>query len=85
MFGSSRSDAPATRGRGGGIYVVVEDPDAHCQHARDAGAEIIRDLQGTDYGSREYSARDPEGNEWYFGTYQPFAVDHETETAAQTA
>ncbi|MGH2960652.1 MAG: VOC family protein, partial [Solirubrobacterales bacterium] len=25
----------------------------------------------TDYGSRDYSARDPEGNMWSFGTYLP--------------
>src|SRR5213076_3531319 len=76
MLGSARAAAPATRGKGGGIYVVVEDADAHCAQARDAGAEIIRDLNDTDYGSREYGARDLEGNVWNFGTYQPFAFDH---------
>jgi len=25
------------------------------------------------YGSREYAARDPEGNVWAFGTYRPQA------------
>ena len=25
----------------------------------------------TDYGSRDYSARDLEGNLWSFGTYEP--------------
>jgi hypothetical protein len=25
-----------------------------------------------DYGSTEYSARDPEGNLWSFGTYDPY-------------
>jgi hypothetical protein len=24
---------------------------------------------------------DPEGNTWYFGTYQPFTFDHEAEQA----
>jgi uncharacterized glyoxalase superfamily protein PhnB len=85
MLGSARSEAPATRGRGGGIYVVVEDPDAQCARAREAGAEIVRDLNDTDYGSREYAARDPEGNVWSFGTYQPFAVEHEAAAAATTA
>jgi uncharacterized glyoxalase superfamily protein PhnB len=59
---------------GGGIYVVVEDVDAHCERARAAGAEIFRGPDDTDYGSREYGARDPEGLTWHFGTYQPFAV-----------
>jgi len=82
MLGPPQPDLPATRGGGGGIYIVVEDADVHCNRAGDAGAEISRDLQDTDYGSRAYSARDPEGNEWHFGTYQPFAVSHEVETAA---
>jgi uncharacterized glyoxalase superfamily protein PhnB len=85
MLGSSRPDAPATRGGGAGIYVVVEDADAHILRAQDAGAEILRDLQDTDYGSRDYSARDPEGNAWNFGTYQPFAFQSEAETARQPA
>jgi uncharacterized glyoxalase superfamily protein PhnB len=25
------------------------------------------------YGSREFSSRDPGGNAWSFGTYDPFA------------
>jgi uncharacterized glyoxalase superfamily protein PhnB len=29
------------------------------------------DLRDTDYGSREYSVRDPEGHLWSFGTYNP--------------
>lgn len=55
----------------GWIYVAVEDPDAHCERARAAGANIIRELEDQDYGSRDYSARDPEGNIWSFGTYNP--------------
>ena len=54
-----------------GVYVYVEDVDAHYARARAAGAEIVRPLQDTDYGSREYSVRDLEGHLWSFGTYQP--------------
>ena len=36
-----------------------------------AGAEILQELKDEHYGSRGYMARDPEGNEWYFGTYRP--------------
>jgi uncharacterized glyoxalase superfamily protein PhnB len=85
MLGPAREGVPATRGKGGGIYVVVDDPDEHCARARDAGAEIVRDLNDTDYGSREYGARDPEGNAWNFGTYQPFAFDPETAAASTSA
>jgi uncharacterized glyoxalase superfamily protein PhnB len=54
------------------IYVVVPDPDAHFEQARAAGANIVRPLTDEDYGSREYSARDVEGNLWSFGTYDPY-------------
>jgi uncharacterized glyoxalase superfamily protein PhnB len=76
MLGSAKGDIGATRGRGGGIYIFVDDPDSHAQRARAAGAELIREPNDTDYGSREYGARDPEGNVWSFGTYQPFEFDH---------
>lgn len=85
MLGSAGAEMPAARGRAGSIYVVVDDPDAHCAQARAAGAEITRDLHDTEYGSREYGAKDPEGNSWYFGTYQPFAFDHEGEQAKASA
>ncbi|MFD0904687.1 VOC family protein [Actinomadura sediminis] len=52
-------------------YVVVTDPDAHHDRAKAAGAEIFRELADQDYGSRDYAARDLDGNEWYFGTYRP--------------
>lgn len=55
------------------IYVAVEDLDAHCERARAAGAEIVMEPFDTDYGSRDYSARDLEGNVWSFGTYRPEA------------
>ena len=65
----------AEAAHGGGVYVVVPDLDGHCARARDAGAEIVREPNDTDYGSREYGARDPEGLAWHFGTYQPFAIE----------
>jgi len=57
-----------------GVYLSVEDLDAHFERARAAGANVTRELQNTDYGSREYSARDPEGLHWHFGTYVPQAA-----------
>jgi uncharacterized glyoxalase superfamily protein PhnB len=53
------------------LYIVVDDPDAHHHRARGAGAEIVLGLRDEDYGSRGYTARDPEGNLWSFGTYRP--------------
>lgn len=54
-----------------GVYVTVADPDAHHRRAGQAGVEIALPLTDQDYGSREYTARDLEGNLWTFGTYTP--------------
>ncbi|MGW7267287.1 VOC family protein [Streptomyces sp. NPDC054842] len=54
-----------------GVYVVVDDVDAHHQQAVDHGAEILMPPTDQDYGSRDYMARDLEGNIWSFGTYTP--------------
>jgi uncharacterized glyoxalase superfamily protein PhnB len=73
MLGSSGAGDPQFETRQSSIYVIVDDPDALHDRAKAAGAEITRELQDTDYGSREFSARDPEGNAWSFGTYDPWA------------
>lgn len=54
-----------------GLYVHVDDIDAHFARAKAAGAAIVRELADTPYGSREYSCRDPDGHLWSFGTYHP--------------
>ena len=56
-----------------GLYLIVEDVDAHAERARAAGASIILEPRDQDYGGRGYSARDPEGNVWSFGSYDPWA------------
>lgn len=68
-FGSKDPDAESSPA---GVYVVLEDVDAHYAHAREKGAGIFREPVDQDYGSREYSARDLEGNRWSFGTYDPY-------------
>jgi uncharacterized glyoxalase superfamily protein PhnB len=40
----------------------------HGNHAVVDNEEVIRELCDTDYGSREYGAKDTEGNSWFFGT-----------------
>ena len=82
MLGSARDDDWGTLVKPvadvgactGAAYVVVSDVDAHCARARAAGAEIVRELENTPYGSREYAARDPEGQVWSFGTYDPWVA-----------
>lgn len=55
------------------IYVVVDDVDEHAERAEEAGAEILLPPEDKDYGGREYTARDPEGNVWSFGGFDPYA------------
>ena len=72
MLGSDRGDdeqsVPCRPGTLG-VYVVTSDPDGLFARATAAGAEVITGLHDTDYGSRDFSVRDPEGNRWSFGTY----------------
>ena len=77
MLGSYKEDVfqyKTPRQAGGvtqAVYVYVPDIDAQFARAKAAGAEIVVPLKDTDYGSREYSARDLEGHLWHFGTYLP--------------
>ena len=83
MFGSARDDewgrfvkpVAALGVATGAAYVVVSDLDAHAVRAKAAGAEILYGPRDTDYGSREYAARDPGGQVWSFGTYDPCAQE----------
>lgn len=52
-------------------YLVVDDVDAHHQRAVEHGADVVMPPTDQDYGSRDYVARDIEGNIWTFGTYAP--------------
>lgn len=71
-------DAPMTTvAKAGGntqaSYVVLDDVDGHAARAQAEGAEIFMQPADQDYGGRSYSARDPEGNVWSFGSYDPWA------------
>jgi len=51
-----------------GLFVHVDDVDAHYERARAAGARIDSAPVDQPYGQREYGARDPEGHRWWFAT-----------------
>jgi uncharacterized glyoxalase superfamily protein PhnB len=73
MLGSARpaaEDSWPVQPGSFGCYVVTDDPDALFARATAAGAEVISGLHETDYGSRDFAVRDPEGNRWSFGTYR---------------
>ena len=54
-----------------GIFLVVDDVDAHHARAIAAGATEVYPPESTEWGARRWRARDSEGHEWSFGTYQP--------------
>jgi uncharacterized glyoxalase superfamily protein PhnB len=53
------------------VYCALDDVDSLYEQVRDAGGDIAVELTDTDYGSRDFTVRDPEGNLWAFGTYRP--------------
>jgi uncharacterized glyoxalase superfamily protein PhnB len=53
----------------GSVYIVTPTPDELYERAQAAGARITREMREEDYGSRGFTARDPEGVYWSFGTY----------------
>jgi uncharacterized glyoxalase superfamily protein PhnB len=78
MVNSPRTDLKlaSPRDLGGahaGVCCYVAEPDAHHDRAVREGAEVVFPLNDTSHGSREYTARDPEGVMWTFGTYRPGA------------
>jgi len=83
MLGQSRKDTDYGKlltgpSEAGGVtmsvYLVVDDCDAHFERAKAAGASIVRAPVTQDYGGRDYTCKDPEGNVWTFGTYDPWAA-----------
>lgn len=48
------------------VLVRIEDADAHCAHARAAGATITAEPADFPYGERQYTAVDPDGHTWTF-------------------
>ena len=80
MLGSEKNDeygrgfkSPAEMGaETRSAYIVVADVDAVFARAQSSGALIVRPLQDTPYGSREFAVKDPEGHSWSVGTYDPW-------------
>lgn len=73
MLGGVREDAAleCQPPGSGAVYIAVDDPDALYARAQAAGADITRALRDeTDYESRGFTCRDPEGVYWSFGTYR---------------
>lgn len=83
MLGSTKDDEYGRRFKSPGeisgmetrsAYVTVGDADAIYARAQAAGATIVRPIEDTHYGSREFILKDPEGHSWSVGTYDPWKV-----------
>ena len=55
----------------GFYYLAVDDAAAAFERAHAAGANVTSKLESREYGGREFSLRDPEGNLWSVGEYDP--------------
>jgi PhnB protein len=51
------------------VMVYVEDVDATCQKAVDAGATLTRKVEDQFYGDRAGSFEDPFGHHWHIATH----------------
>jgi uncharacterized glyoxalase superfamily protein PhnB len=68
MAGDERPGSRATPPGVSVIYVVVDDADAAYERAKAAGAEVTEPVD-QDYGSRDITVTDLDGNRWSLGTY----------------
>lgn len=71
MFGRPGDDYKNPKSLGSttqSLYIYVDDVDSHCERAKAAGAEIVREPEDQFYGDRTYMAADPEGHHWGFAT-----------------
>ena len=65
VSGDRRAPLPDA-GASHSVMVRVDDADAHCERARDAGATIVMEPTDFMYGERQYTALDPAGHRWTF-------------------
>ena len=68
MAGDERAGSKATPPGVSVVYVVVEDADRAYERAKAAGADVTEPVD-QDYGSRDITVTDPDGNRWALGTY----------------
>ncbi len=85
MLGSARDDAfgtlqrPARPGEAvtQSAYLVVEEVGVLHDRAVAAGADIVAPLEEADHGGLFFACRDPQGQLWNVGSYDPWAEDGE--------
>ena len=79
MLGSARADEfgkflvpPEDRLCTRSVYIFVPDAYVHYRRSVAAGTEIIMDIEEQEYGGKLYTCRDPQGQIWSFGSYDPW-------------
>lgn len=55
-------------GLNAGVYLFVDDVDAHAGRARASGAKVLMEPADMPWGDRLYCAEDNEGQFWMFAT-----------------
>ena len=80
MLGSHREDAddrvtaPTPNGSlTQNAYIVVCDIEGAYERVKATGANIVYKLEEQSYGGSLFSVRDPEGQLWHLGSYDPWA------------
>ncbi|GAA1436510.1 VOC family protein [Microlunatus lacustris] len=69
MLGAHKPAGPFTQQPGStAVYVVTADVEGVAARARAADVDLPA-VQERDHGGRELALRDPEGNQWTFGSY----------------
>ena len=61
------------------VHIYVDDINAHCERARQAGAIILKEPDDRQYGNRVYMAEDCEGHRWWFAEAQVKSFDEGVE------
>jgi uncharacterized glyoxalase superfamily protein PhnB len=59
------------------VYCALDQVDSLYERVGEADGDIALAISDTDYGSRDFTVRNPEGNPWAFGTYRPEGEDAE--------
>ncbi|MCY4624021.1 MAG: VOC family protein [Chloroflexi bacterium] len=69
VVGPSSPDGTLTQA----AYIVVQDIKALYESVKAAGADIVMELDEQHYGGSLFAVRDPEGQLWNVGSYDPWA------------
>lgn len=55
------------------VCIVAADVEERYERAKAAGANIVMELAPQHYGGSLFAVRDPEGQLWHVGSYDPWA------------